>query len=104
MEEGRNTGGSGGISSACIRAHRPYSLGDDFALWVRRFEAYCRAVKTPQDRTCDSLLVLLDDASFRAFDLLGLEEGTQRDYKLLLAALTGRFAPSTGVPKLYGCF
>ncbi len=36
------------------------------ALWVRRFEAYCRAVKTPQDRMCDSLLALLDDAGVRS--------------------------------------
>ncbi len=53
---------------------------------------------------CDSLLALLDDASFRPFDLLGLEEGTQRDYKLLLAALTGRgvLPPALGYLN-YGC-
>ena len=96
----RNSGGSGGISTAAIRAPRPYSLGDDFGLWVRRFEAYCRAVGTPHDRMCDSLLALLDDASFRAFDLLELTEETQKDYKLLLGALTKRFSPSTGQQEL----
>ena len=83
-----------------IRAPRPYSLGDDFVLWTRRFEAYTRAVKAPQEQLCDSLLALLDDAAFRAFDLLGLGEDVTTDYKLLTQALSKRFAPSTGQREL----
>ena len=91
-----NTGGSGGI----IRAPRPYSLGDDFALWTRRFEAYARAVRTPQAQLCDSLLASLDDAAFRAFDLLGLGEEITTDYKQLTEALSKRFSPATGQQEL----
>ena len=57
-----------------IRAPRPYSAGDDFALWIRRFEAYARSVRIPDDKLPDALLALLDDAAFRAYDLLGLDE------------------------------
>ena len=83
-----------------IRAPRPYSVGDDFALWVRRFEAYSRAVKIPDDKLSDALLALLDDAAFRAFDLLGLEEETAKDYKQLVEALRKRFAPCAGQQEL----
>ena len=83
-----------------IRAPRPYSVGDDFALWVRRFEAYSRAVKIPDDKLSDALLALLDDAAFRAFDLLGLEEATAKDYKQLVEALRKRFAPCAGQQEL----
>lgn len=83
-----------------IRAPRPYSAGDDFALWIRRFEAYARSVKIPDDKLPDALLALLDDAAFRAYDLLGLDESVVRDFKQLTKALSKRFAPSTGQPEL----
>ena len=82
----RNSGGSGGMATPAplIRTPRPYSklnvTGDDFALWIRRFEAYTRAVRIPDDKLSDALLALLDDAAFRAFDLLGLPEETVKDY------------------------
>ena len=76
-----------------IRTPRPYAVGDDFALWVRRVEAYARALKTPDDKPSDALLALLDDATFRAFDLLGLEEATVKDYKQLVEAILKQFAP-----------
>lgn len=84
-----------------IRTPRPYSVGDDFALWIRRFEAYTRAVRIPDDKLSDALLALLDDAAFRAFDLLGLPEETVKDYKQLVDALKEkRFAPGAGQQEL----
>ena len=75
-------------------------MGDDFALWIRRFEAYARAVKIPDEALCDALLALLDDAAFRAFDLLDLGEEIVTDFKKLTEALRKRFAPSTGLHEL----
>ena len=83
-----------------IRAPRPYSVGDDFALWTRRFEAYARSVKIPEAQLSNALLALLDDAAFRAYDLLGLAEDTSQDYKLLIQALSKRFSPCTGQQEL----
>ena len=57
-------------------------------LWCRRFEAYALSVMLLKEQLCDALLALLDDAAFRAFDLLGLSEMTSQDYKLLVEALT----------------
>ena len=57
-----------------IRAPWPYSAGDDFTLWICRFEAYTRSVRIPDDKLPDALLALLDDDVFRAYDLLGLDE------------------------------
>ena len=97
-----NSGGSGGMATPAplIRTPRPYSVGDDFALWIRRFEAYTRAVRIPDDKLSDALLALLDDAAFRAFDLLGLPEETVKDYKQLVDALKKRFAPGAGQQEL----
>ena len=83
-----------------IRAPQPYSAGDDFALWIRRFEAHTRSVKIPDDKLSDALLALLDDAAFRAYDLLGWDESVVRDFKQLTEALSKRFAPSTEQPEL----
>jgi len=55
-----------------IRVPRPYSVGDDFALWIRCFEAYAHLVRIPDDKLSDALLALLDDAEFWTYDLLGL--------------------------------
>ena len=88
------------IPAPLIRTPRPYSVGDDFALWIRRFEAYTRAVRIPDDKLSDALLALLDDAAFRAFDLLGLPEETVKDYKQLVDALKKRFAPGAGQQEL----
>ena len=49
---------------------------------------------------CDVLLALLDDAAFRAVDLLRLEEAARSDFKLLTDALRQRFAPSAGHQEL----
>ena len=83
-----------------VRAPRQFAVGDDFTLWIRRFEAYARAVKIPKEGLSDALLALLDDAAFRAFDLLGLDDDTTRDFKLLTEALKKRFAPSTSTQEL----
>ena len=39
---------------------------------------------------CDALQALLDDAAFRVMNLLGLEEATRSDFKLLTDALSQR--------------
>ena len=83
-----------------IRTLRPYSVGNDFALWICRFEAYARAVRIPYDKLSDALLALLDDAAFRAFDLLGLPEETVKDYKRLVDTLKKRFVPGAGQQEL----
>ena len=43
----RYTGDRGGMATAQIRGPKPYRVGGDFALSVRRFEAYARTVKIP---------------------------------------------------------
>ena len=88
------------MATAHIRGPKPYAVGGDFALWLRRFEAYARSVKIPVGQMCDSLLALLDDAAFRAFDLLGLSDEEKTDYKKLIAALSRRFASVAGEAEL----
>ena len=75
---------------------KAFSPGDDFQLWCRWFEAHARSVRFPLEQLCDALLALLDDATFRAFDLLSLSEEKSQDYKLLVEALTKWFSSSTG--------
>ena len=94
------TGGSGGMATAQIQGPKPYTVGGDFALWVRRFEAYARTVKIPNAQMCDALLALLDDDTFRVFDLLQLPTATVADYKRLVEALKSRFAPTAGEAEL----
>lgn len=88
------------MATAHVRGPKQYSVGADFPLWLRRFEAYARSVKIPVGQLCDSLLALLDDGAFRAFDLLSLSEEDAKDYKKLVAALTRRFAAATGEAEL----
>ena len=85
-----------------VQGTQPFSPGDDFSLCIRRFEAYAQAVKIKDEMMCDALLALLDDAvtAFRVVDLLGLEEVTRSDFKLLTDALRQRFAPSAGHQEL----
>ena len=68
---------------AYVKAPKPYAVGSDFSLWVKRFESYAKAVKVADEQISDALLSLLDDSAFRAFDLLGLTEEQVRDYKQL---------------------
>ena len=63
-----------------IWAPWPYAVGDDFALWIRRFEVYTHSVKIPDNKLPDALLALLDDAMFRAYDLLSLDKSVVRDF------------------------
>ena len=43
---------------------------------------------------------MLDDAAFRAFDLLGLSEGDSADYKKLVKSLRERFSSVAGQQEL----
>ncbi len=88
------------MATAHLQGPKAYSVGGDFALWVRRFEAYARAVKIPDAQLCDAVFALLDDGAFRAFDLLGLTREQSADYKELVGALTKRFSPDAGEPEL----
>ena len=85
---------------AYVKAPKPYAVGSDFSLSVKRFESYAKAVKVADEQISDALLSLLDDSAFRAFDLLGLTEEQVRDYKQLVGALKKRFAPTTGEAEL----
>ena len=85
------------MATAHFRGPKPYTPGADFSLWRRRFESYARAAKIPQDQLSDALLA---DAAFRAFDLLGLTEAVQADYKKLVQVLSRQFASTTGEPAL----
>ena len=88
------------MATAHFRGPKPYTPGADFSLWRRRFESYARAAKIDEAQLSDALLALLDDAAFRAFDLLGLTEDVRADYKQLVEALSRRFASTTGEPAL----
>ncbi len=88
------------MASGQIRGPKPYAVGGDFALWVRRFEAYSKAVRIPDEQMCNALLALLDDDAFRAFDLLQLSAAEVADYKRLVEALSLRFASTAGEAEL----
>ena len=60
------------VAGQQMRLPKPFSLKDDFTLWICRFESYCRVAKITKDVMPDMLLSLLDDSAFRAYDLLGL--------------------------------
>ena len=83
-----------------IRAPRPFTSGDDFVLWIRRFESYASAMKIADDQMSAAVLALLDDVMFRAFDLLALADDDVKDFKKLKEALTKRFASSAGIHEL----
>ena len=70
-------------------------MTEDFELWTRRFESYCRAAKVADGLKCDVLLAALDDNAFRAVDALGLSDKVRNDYSQLMAALKERFSPTT---------
>ena len=80
-----------------LRVPQPYSIEQDFQLWLRRFETYARAVRTPDEQFCNAVLSLLDDAAFRAFDLLENSAALveEADYKELVKTLTERFQLKT---------
>ena len=89
-------GGSGGmVTTSVVQMLKAFSPGDNFQLWCQRFEAYAWSVRLLQEPLCDALLALLDNAAFRAFDLLGLSEETSQDYKLLVETLTKWFHPAS---------
>lgn len=88
------------MATAYLKGPRPYTLGGDFSLWMRRFEAYAQAAAITEKQLPNALLSLLDDAAFRAFDLLGLTPEDTGNYKALVKALAKRFAPSSGEPEL----
>ncbi len=88
------------MSTAYLRGPQPYKAGSDFMLWVKRFETYAQAARIPDSQMAHALLSLLDEAAFRAFDLLGLPSESCGDYKEVVKALTKRFAPATGEPEL----
>ena len=73
------------------------SVGDNFTLWICRFEAYPHSVKSPNYKLPYDLLALLDDTTFRAYDLL---MSVVRDFKQLTKTLSKRFAPSMGQQEL----
>ncbi len=58
-------------------------------------------VKIPLAQMCDALLSLINDAAFRAFDLLQWSEEDGKDYKKLVTALKQRFAPIEGEVELH---
>ena len=65
-----------------IQTPRPYSMGDNFALWIHWFEAYTRAVKIPDDKLSDALLALLDNADSEHLICLDTgRNGEGLDYK-----------------------
>ena len=59
---------------------KPFSLKDDFTLWIRCFESYSQVAKITKDVMPDMLLSLLDDSAFRAYDQLGLAAEVTSNY------------------------
>ena len=88
------------VAGQQMRLPKPFSLKDDFRLWIRRFESYCRVAKITKDVMPDMLLSLLDDSAFRAYDLLGLAAEVTSNYDQLLRELQGRFNPCAGEAEL----
>ena len=72
-----------------------FTIGNSFMQWIGCLEVYAWAIKIPSEALCDALLAFLDNATFRALDLLDLREETIGDFKQLTQALRNIFAPST---------
>ena len=49
-----------------------FTTGADFNLWIRRVDLYFEEADVPVAKRARELLALLDDASYRVVDLLGL--------------------------------
>ena len=64
-------------------------MTEDFDLWTRRFESYCRAAKVADALKCNVLLAALDD------DALGLSGEVWSNYSQLMVALKEHSAPTT---------
>ena len=94
----RPTGKDNGLTemaTSSIWMPKHYSMTEDFELWTRKFESYCRAEKVADGLKCDVLLVALDDDAFKAVDALGLSDEVLTDYTQQMNALEGRFASTT---------
>ena len=82
------------MAASSVWMPKCYAMTEDFELWTRRFESYCRAAKVADGLKCDVLLAELDDNAFRAVDALGLSDEVRKDYSQLLAALMEHFTPT----------
>ena len=71
-------------AQAHVRAPKPYCIGSGFSMWLKHFEPYARALKLKEGHMCNAMLSLLDDATFCAYDLLGLGESDTQDYGQLV--------------------
>ena len=58
-------------------------------------------MRIPTEEISESLLALLDDDTFRVFDLLGHDEDNIDDFKLLTEAQKKWFSPSTSKKVLH---
>ena len=83
------------MATASVWMPKRYSMTEDFELWTRRFESYCKAAKVADGVKCDVLLAALDDDAFRAVDALGLSDEVRNGYSNLMVALKERFSPTT---------
>ena len=88
-----------GETSTQIRPPKLFNIGNDFELWLKRFENYVRCVGLPNAAKGDALLMSLDERAFRAADQLGLDPETQT-YATIKDKLLQRFASRSSAPEL----
>ncbi len=68
-----------------------FSTSTDFSLWIQRFEIYLTEAGIPAEKRAKELLSLLDDASFRVVNQLGLVGSD--DYDALKKQLQRHYSP-----------
>lgn len=83
------------MATASVRLPKTYTQDDDFQLWLKRFEIYANITELKGDVKVASLLSLLDETSFRLFELLELSEQDQEDYDVVSQALLRCFQKHT---------
>ena len=83
-------------TSIHFRPPKLFNIGNDFELWLKRFENYVPCVGLPKG---DALLMSLDERAFSAADQLGLDPETQT-YATIKDKLLQRFASRSSAQEL----
>lgn len=87
------------LAVGAIRAPKPFTMGSNFELWLKRWQTYAKCVRIPEDSKAGALVLSLDDNAFQAIDQLGLD--IEKDsYDEVKAKLLNHFASKATEPEL----
>ena len=75
--------------NVALKQPKPYSLGQHFKVWLSQFDEYSKLANIPESKKRAFLVTLLDQAAYRAVQLLRIPESSS--YTEFLQRITVRF-------------